>query len=190
MDECLTEVPVTGECTNWAFDNNYGTIPNWNTSLVTVMSGTFEGYSQFDGDRSKWDTSSAATMASMFEGASSFNQDIGSWDTSQVIDMKHMFHSASPFNQDIGSWDTSRVTNMVYMFDSASAFNQDISSWTGTAAWTCELIGMAASRSPSKTLLFSLSLFFRGLTLLLFVNFYFYLHLLFELVLFDDTIVI
>jgi len=69
VDECLTEVPVTGECTNWASDNNYGTIPNCDTSLVTVMSGTFEGYSQFDGDISKWNTSSVATMASMFEGS-------------------------------------------------------------------------------------------------------------------------
>ena len=138
VGECSSEAPVTGECTDWASGNTYGTIPNWDTSLVTDMSGTFQGYYQFDGDISKWDTSSVATMASMFEGAFSFNQEIGSWDTSQVIDMEHMFHSASSFNQDIGSLDTSRVTNMISTFRNAVAFNHRISSWTGTAAATAQ----------------------------------------------------
>ena len=37
--ECLAEAPVTGECTDWASGNNYGTMPNWDVSLVTDMSG-------------------------------------------------------------------------------------------------------------------------------------------------------
>ena len=39
--ECLAEVgaEVTGECTTWASGNSYGTMPNWDTSLVTDMNG-------------------------------------------------------------------------------------------------------------------------------------------------------
>jgi surface protein len=123
VDECLTEAPVTGECTDWASANKYGTMPEWDTSLVTNMTGTFEGYSQFDGDISKWDTSAVAIMASMFEGASSFNQDIGSWDTSGVTDMSNMFHSASAFDHYISSWTgTAATTAQTNMFNKATAF--------------------------------------------------------------------
>ena len=63
--ECLSEsgAEVTGECTTWASGNNYGTMPNWDTSLVEDMSGWsgsahegFGGRSTFDGDISKWNT--------------------------------------------------------------------------------------------------------------------------------------
>ena len=61
-------------------------MPNWDTSLVTDMSGwdgnAFSGFgdrSTFDGDISNWDTSSVTTMSYMFKGASAFNQDISSW---------------------------------------------------------------------------------------------------------------
>jgi len=37
--DCLAEAPVTGECTEWASEKPYGTMPNWDTSLVTDMSG-------------------------------------------------------------------------------------------------------------------------------------------------------
>jgi len=39
--ECLSEsgAEVTGECTTWASGNDYGTMPNWDTSLVEDMSG-------------------------------------------------------------------------------------------------------------------------------------------------------
>ena len=38
---CLSEsgAEVTGECTTWASGNDYGTMPNWDTSLVEDMSG-------------------------------------------------------------------------------------------------------------------------------------------------------
>jgi surface protein len=136
VEECLSEAPETGECTNWASGNNYGTMPNWDTSLVTDMSGwtgsAFQGFgdkSTFDGDISKWDTGKVTKMSWMFWQASAFNQDIGNWNTEKVTDMYAMFSSASAFNQDIGSWTTAEVTNMQNMFHSASAFNQDIGSW-------------------------------------------------------------
>ena len=41
VEACLSEsgAEVTGECTTWASGNNYGTMPNWDTSLVEDMSG-------------------------------------------------------------------------------------------------------------------------------------------------------
>ena len=72
--ECLAEAPVTGECTDWASGNNYGTMPNWDVSLVTDMSGMTG--SDFQG----------------FGGKSTFNADISKWDTGKVTNMNHMFY--------------------------------------------------------------------------------------------------
>jgi surface protein len=134
--ECLAEAPVTGECTTWASGNNYGTMPNWDTSLVTDMSGIdgtsgqgFGKKSTFNGDISKWNTEKVTAMYFMFYQAYAFNHDIGSWNTAQVTDMGHMFYDAFAFNQDIGGWNTEKVATMGPMFFRASSFNQDIGDW-------------------------------------------------------------
>jgi surface protein len=152
VEECLEEAPVTGECTTWASKNNYGTMPNWDTSLVEDMSGwtgsAFQGFgnkSTFNADISKWDTGKVTNMGNMFYSASAFNQDIGNWNTAQVTDMRLMFDSASAFNQDIGSWNTEKVTNMGYMFYFASAFNQDIGSWNTGKVTLMRLMFYSAS---------------------------------------------
>ena len=150
VEDCLAEsaaIGETGECIDWARSQNvwYGTMPNWDTSLVEDMSGYdgsasqgFGGKSTFNGDISKWDTGKVTNMNHMFYSASAFNQDIGSWNTEKVTTMNSMFLYASAFNQDIGSWNTEQVTDMGNMFYSASAFNHDISSWTGSAATTAQ----------------------------------------------------
>ena len=150
--KCLEEAPKTGECTSWASGNNYGTMPNWDTSLVEDMSGwtgsAFQGFggkSTFNGDISKWDTGKVTDMGSMFFLASTFNQDIGSWNIAQVTDMGYMFGSASAFNQDIGSWNTAQVNSTYYMFYQASAFNQDIGGWNTAQVTTMN--GMFRSAS-------------------------------------------
>ena len=137
VGECLMweESPViaeTGECIDWARSKDvwYGTMPNWDTSLVEDMSGYtgsayqgFGGKSTFDGDISKWNTAQVTTMSWMFFDASAFNQDIGSWNTEKVTDMYAMFSSASSFNQDISSWTGSAATSaQTEMFLDASAF--------------------------------------------------------------------
>ena len=101
VEACLSEAGAegTGECTEWASGNNYGTMPNWDTSLVEDMSG-YDGGIAFQG----------------FGGKSTFNGDISKWNTGQVTDMYRMFSAASAFNQDIGSWNTAQVTDMRYMF--------------------------------------------------------------------------
>ena len=69
VGECLVwdgsaVIAETGECIDWARSKDvwYGTMPNWDTSLVEDMSGYdggvqgFGGKSTFNGDISKWDT--------------------------------------------------------------------------------------------------------------------------------------
>ena len=94
VTDCLQEAgaDVTGECTTWGASttspaNNYGTIPNWNTSLVTDMESAFFGKSSFNGNISSWDTSSVMDMNGMFAEATAFNQPIEKWTTSSVTDM-------------------------------------------------------------------------------------------------------
>ena len=135
VEECLAEAPVTGECTTWASTNNYGTMPNWDTSLVTSMTGWNNGgigfvkYTDtFNADISKWDTSRVRNMRSMFASTKTFNQDIGNWNTARVTEMQSMFSNAQAFNQDIGGWDTAQVTDMQAMFY-GSYFNQEIGGW-------------------------------------------------------------
>jgi len=136
VSECLSEAPVTGECTNWASGNNYGTMPNWDTSLVTSMVGKSDGFYvgfgnriTFNGDISRWDTSQVTDFWGMFYGASNFNQPIGSWDVSSASVMNSMFRNAKNFNQPIGNWNVSKVTDIGGMFHGAFAFNQPIGSW-------------------------------------------------------------
>ena len=135
VSECLVVAVAQydGECRNWNRASTYGTMPNWDVSLVTDMSGYvdgvyrgFGGKSTFNGDITRWDTSLVTTMRSMFYVTAAFNQDIRSWNTAQVTYMDGMFQQASSFNQDIGSWNTAQVTDMRYMFGSAYAFNQPI----------------------------------------------------------------
>jgi len=136
--ECLAIAPVDGLCTTWDKYSTYGAMPDWDTSLVTDMTGytastgAFKGFgdkSLFNADISKWDTRRVTDMHDMFYACTAFNQDIGNWNTSQVTNMYAMFAQASAFNQDIGSWNTAQVTGMDSMFNQASAFNQDIGNW-------------------------------------------------------------
>jgi len=150
--ECLLEAPETGDSTTWASGNNYGTMPNWDTSLVEDMSGwtgsAFQGFggkSTFNGDIRSWNTAQVTAMDHVFYSATAFNQDIGNWNTEKVTNMGGMFNSGSAFNQDIGSWNTEKVTNMKYMFALASAFNQNIGSWN--TAQVTDMGGMFASAS-------------------------------------------
>jgi surface protein len=111
VDECLEKASVDGERTTWSRVDTYGTMPNWDTSLVTDMRGQYirglAGQDSFDGDISRWDTSQVTDMMAMFYTSPKVNQDISSWDTSKVNDMMGMFYGASAFNQNIGNWNTS-----------------------------------------------------------------------------------
>ncbi|CAL6432348.1 unnamed protein product [Bathycoccus prasinos] len=127
---CLGEEPYFGLCENEGVSTGFGTMPAWNTTLITTMKGLFQNNYNFNGDLSAWDTSSVTDMSEMFQSALALvNPEIGTWDTSQVTTMASMFYFASSFNSDINAWDTSRVEDMSLMFNSASSFNQDISSW-------------------------------------------------------------
>jgi surface protein len=125
INDCLSTNPVDGMCSG----SEYGAMPDWDVSNVTIMGQAFYEKPDFNADISNWDVSNATNMLEMFGFATSFNQDISSWDVSSVTTMYNMFMESHSFNQDIGSWDVSSVTDMGLMFNSASNFNQDISSW-------------------------------------------------------------
>ena len=131
ITSCLAEQPVTGECTTYGASSGYGTMPNWDTSLVTDMSYAFyySGSANFNGDVSSWDTSAVTNMHRLFAGNDSFNQDLSSWDTSKVTDMSLMFERTLAFNGDVSSWDTANVTTMQRLFWACYNFNQDIRGW-------------------------------------------------------------
>ena len=107
---CLGTSPVDGLCSS----SEYGSMPDWDVSLVTDMSGYVAETDSYKG----------FALRNTFN----FNGDIGSWNTGKVTNMGYMFAYASAFNGDIGNWNTSRVTSMGSMFYSASAFNHDIGS--------------------------------------------------------------
>ena len=142
VDNCLLAVP-SGEncCSSGGADcgaAGSADMPDWDTSLVTDMSGLFMGKSAFNQPIGNWDTSKVTSMERMFMFATGFNKPIGNWKTSKVTSMIRMFQNARAFNQPIGSWDTSKVTDMNKMFSFAVVFNQQIGSWVTSQVTTME----------------------------------------------------
>ena len=125
VQTCLYTNPIDGLCN----ESEYGAMPDWDVTQVTVMSNIFNSLQDFNVDLSKWDMSNAIHIDGMFWNATSFNQDLSNWDVSNAIDMTMMFRGATSFNQDLSNWNTSNVTNLFAMFMDASSFNGDISNW-------------------------------------------------------------
>ena len=86
IETCLETNPVDGLCSS----SEYGSLPDWDVSLVTDMSGRGE-WTGFD------------IQYRGFGEKTTFNGDIGSWNTEKVTNMYGMFYHASAFNRDIGS---------------------------------------------------------------------------------------
>ena len=107
----------------------YGTISEWDVSLITDMSELFMDLKNFNEEINNWDVSNVTNMKGMFKDVSRFNQSINNWDVSNVIDMSDMFSFAIDFNQPINDWDVLNVTNMFGMFRYAMNFNQSINDW-------------------------------------------------------------
>lgn len=129
VDNCLSADP-TGACDCSQPSVNCGnegvySMDQWDTSLVTDMSGLFSGYWNFNHDISSWDTSQVTDMSSMFAGCAMFNFDLRNWNVNQVKDMSSMFSDCAMFNYDLGDWVVSAVKDMSYMFQNAQSFNWD-----------------------------------------------------------------
>ena len=168
VEKCLSKVGTGERCCKPVSDplggggadcGDAGTalMADWDTSLVTDMSGLFSSKWNFNQDISGWDVRKVTDMSRMFESANDFNQDLSSWNVGAVTDMNYMFNSAQRFANTadlsgwvvskvtnmngmfsnaqkfnatgLGSWDVSKVTDMSYMFNSAPKFNDDISNW-------------------------------------------------------------
>ena len=114
----------------------YGSISNWDVSLITDMRELFRMMATFNEPLTFWDVSSVTTMWDMFGRASAFNQPLNDWDVSSVTDMQSLFYKADAFNQPLNSWDTSSATTMKDMFNQATAFNQPLNSWDTSSVTT------------------------------------------------------
>ena len=107
-----------------------GPLANWDTSLVTDMSGMFEGVEYFNQPLDSWDVSSVRNMSAMFRNTGFYDKDLRGWDTGRVKTMESMFEGAAAFNRPLGEWNVSGVTNLKAMFKDAASFNQNLTSWT------------------------------------------------------------
>ena len=143
VEKCLSKVSTGERCCKPVSDplggggadcGDAGTalMADWDTSLVTDMSGLFSSKWNFNQDISGWDVRKVTDMSRMFESANDFNQDLSSWKVGAVTDMSQMFSGANRFalTADLSGWDVSKVTNMNGMFNGASYFNA-----TGLGSW-------------------------------------------------------
>lgn len=119
-------------------------------SLVTSMSGMFNGAKKANPDTSAWDTSSVKSMSAMFSNAKMADPDTGTWDTSSVTDMSWMFSSASIANPDTTAWDTSAVITMKGMFQGTNAATPNTSLWnTASVTDMSSMFKYAFSANPN-----------------------------------------
>ena len=124
FNRCAQEAPIDGLCIKYGLtDTRFGTMPEWDTHLVTDMSLDGRKFPYFNADISNWKTSKVTNMYQLFASKPAFNADISSWDTSSVIEMRFMFYKASSFNQNISSWEgTASSTEQTDVFRGADAF--------------------------------------------------------------------
>jgi len=60
---------------------SYGSMQDWDVSLVKNFDKLFSGKTAFNTDISKWNVGAAETMSEMFQQASAFNGDLSKWQT-------------------------------------------------------------------------------------------------------------
>ena len=129
VNACLSEAPITGNCTNYAATTGRPIMSNWNVIHVTDMSSLFKNYANFNGNISAWNVSNVTNMQAMFNNATAFNQDISTWLVGNVTDMSSMFGNATSFDKALSVWNVGNVANMSSMFESAAAFNSSLKDW-------------------------------------------------------------
>ena len=134
--------------------NKYGHISNWNTSLITDMSGLFYdeaeityfddlytnpkgisfltslSYNNNDNSDSDGDSDSdGGSYVAPVNYKEDFNDNINNWDVSNVKTMCGMFINCKSFNQALDKWNVSKVEEMDLMFRNCTNFDQPLNDW-------------------------------------------------------------
>ncbi len=89
---------------------------NFDTALVTDMSGMFTGCNLSKLDISDLDTNNVTNMSEMFSGCRGDVVDLSYLDTANVTNMSGMFENSRCKELNLSGWDTSNVTSMGSMF--------------------------------------------------------------------------
>ena len=137
--------------------NAWGPIAEWDTSVVTDMSGGFYQYawtskaSTFTADLSKWDVSNVVIMYWLFANCRLFNSDLSNWDVSKVRSLQSTFQQAVAFQSDLSEWDTSSMVEMTIAFHAAVRWNSDISKWDMSKAKELNAMLKGASAFEQET---------------------------------------
>ena len=132
INQYFSTIPHGKKFSTGGIYKQYGTIEEWDTSLITNMDGLFKDRSTFNKNLGKWNLSNVTSVREMFRRASSFNN--GTTSSSAVSASPLMLQSNSALSSvsaqpSLNDWDVSQVTDMGLMFDEAYMFNQDISGW-------------------------------------------------------------
>lgn len=118
------------------FELAYPPFSSWDTRQVTNMRNMFRGFVQRNpGNLSfppNFDTSIVTDMSGMFSDVWGIEHlDLSAFDTRKVMDMSGMFTSSWFGSLDLTSFETGNVTNMNSMFSSMGASWH----WAGTPPW-------------------------------------------------------
>lgn len=100
----------------------YGLIENWDTSLITDMSGLFKDDATFNVDLSSWNVANVLNMSEMFKNCPEFNHKL-EWDVESCLNMESMFHGCSKLVEQKFS-NSGSVTNFKNMFNNCNALKK------------------------------------------------------------------
>lgn len=109
--------------------DKFGTISNWDTTMIDDMNNIFSGFKNFNENINDWNVSNVKNMEGMFKNAENFNSPLDNWDVSKVENMDCMFLNCKNFNQNIISLDLKNLQSNKNIFLNCKKFNNPLNNW-------------------------------------------------------------